>query len=181
MMTDIDDDVFKQFIDSQAIKTVYGPVALALALDWPLMASYNEVESYAKWAKARIPTLFEVRSIHEYAEKQKAERKPPCNKSSPRLQPDPEEIFVDLTGCNTGLQHFHPVAVTQTAVGSLAWGTWVARGSGLARCLLPSPISSPWIFIPATAVCIWLMTPRHAMAKSRKLQPTSCTGSTRPS
>lgn len=64
-------DTLKQFISSHAIKTVYGPVALALALDWPLMSSYNEAEGYAGWAKARVPTLLEVRSIHEYAEKHK--------------------------------------------------------------------------------------------------------------
>jgi formylglycine-generating enzyme required for sulfatase activity len=100
---------FKKFVDSLAIKTVYGPVDLALALDWPLMSSYNEAEGYAIWAKARIPTLHEVRSIHEYAEKQKAKRNPP----SERLHPDPEEMFVDLTGCNVGFQNFHPTPVTQ--------------------------------------------------------------------
>ena len=26
---------------------------------------------------------------------------------------DPETIFVDLSGCNVGLQHFHPMPVTQ--------------------------------------------------------------------
>lgn len=61
----------KQFVSNHTVKTVYGPVPLAFALDWPLMASYNEVEGYAKWAKARIPTLHEVRSIHEYVETQK--------------------------------------------------------------------------------------------------------------
>jgi len=148
MMTDINDDAFKQFIDSQAIKTVYGPVALALALDWPLMASYNEVESYAKWAKARIPTLFEVRSIHEYAEKQKAERKPPCNKSSPRLQPDPEEIFVDLTGCNTGLQHFHPVAVTQNGSRISGLGDMGGAWEWTSSLFAPQPNFKPMDIYP---------------------------------
>lgn len=106
---DPNEPTFKQFIDRYAIKTVYGPVALALALDWPLMASYNEVELYAKWAGARIPTLHEVRSIHEFVEKQKAKRSP----TGKRLQPDPEKIFVDLSNCNTGLQNFHPTPVTQ--------------------------------------------------------------------
>ncbi|OGM51004.1 hypothetical protein ABOM_000276 [Aspergillus bombycis] len=113
LMSDNGDIALTQFIASLAIKTVYGPVPLAWALDWPLMASYNEVEGYAEWVEARIPSLHEVRSVHEYAEKQKAKRNPPCNNCSPRSQPDPEEIFVDLTGCNAGLQHFHPIAVTQ--------------------------------------------------------------------
>ncbi|OQD68015.1 hypothetical protein PENPOL_c003G09007 [Penicillium polonicum] len=108
-----DDYAFKQFIECQAIKTVYGAVPLVLALDWPLMASNHEVEGYAKWAKARVPSLHEVRSIHEYAEKEKRKRSSYCKENSAKLQPDSERIFADLTGCNAGLQHFHPVPVTQ--------------------------------------------------------------------
>lgn len=112
LVTNSSDDHVRQFIDSHAIKTVYGPVPLAFALDWPLMASYNEVDAYAKYVDLRIPTLLEVRSIHEYVEKQKAAGKP-MNQGASRSQPDPEEIFVDLTGCNAGFQHFHPTPVTQ--------------------------------------------------------------------
>lgn len=148
LMTDNCDDAFKQFIDSHAIKTVYGPVALASALDWPLMASYNEVEGYAKWSKARIPTLLEVRSIHEYAMKQKAKRNLHCNKISPSLQPDPEEIFVDLTGCNTGLQHFHPVAVTQNGSRISGLGDMGGAWEWTSSVFAPQPNFKPMDIYP---------------------------------
>ena len=99
--------------DKAFIKTVYGPVSLHLAADWPVMASFNELSGYAKWAGYRIPTFNEVRSIYNLVEQQKRTRNgvPKADHASTGL--DPEEIFVDLTGCNAGLQHFHPVPVTQ--------------------------------------------------------------------
>ena len=69
-----EDRAFERYIDRKAIRTVYGHIPLRYALDWPLMASYNEVAAYAPWAKARIPTLHEVRSIHEHVERGKAKR-----------------------------------------------------------------------------------------------------------
>lgn len=52
------------FIAAKAVKTVYGPVPLKYALDWPVMASYDELAAYAQWANGRIPTFEEVRSIY---------------------------------------------------------------------------------------------------------------------
>lgn len=98
------------FFDKTFIKTVYGPVSLDLAADWPVMASFNELFGYAKWAGYRIPTFNEVRSIYNLVEQQKHTRSGVTRASK---GPNPEEIFVDLTGCNVGLQHFHPMPVTQ--------------------------------------------------------------------
>ena len=95
------------------IKTVYGPVSLKLAADWPVMASYNECQGYAKWVGHRIPTFDEVRSICNFVEKQKSGGESDAPDGFSTSSPDPEDIFVDLTGCNTGLQHFHPMPVTQ--------------------------------------------------------------------
>lgn len=52
------------FIAAKAVRTVYGPVPLKYALDWPVMASYDELAAYAQWANGRIPTFEEVRSIY---------------------------------------------------------------------------------------------------------------------
>jgi hypothetical protein len=46
-------------------------VPLKYALDWPVMASYDELAAYAKWANGRIPTFEEVRSIYNYVETSK--------------------------------------------------------------------------------------------------------------
>lgn len=96
-----------------SVKTVYGPVPLKHAVDWPLMASFDECDGYAKWAGCRIPTFDEVRSIYNLVEIQKAANKKDLHNKPLAFSPNPEDIFVDLTGCNTGLQHFHPLPVTQ--------------------------------------------------------------------
>lgn len=56
------------FVKGKFIRTVYGPVALSLALAWPVMASYDELVGYAKWMDGRIPSLEEVRSIYQYVD-----------------------------------------------------------------------------------------------------------------
>lgn len=54
------------FVAGKSIRTVYGPVPLAYALDWPVMASYDELARYAKWADGRIPTMEETRSLYNF-------------------------------------------------------------------------------------------------------------------
>lgn len=58
-------------LENISVRTVYGPVSLELAQDWPLSASYDEVSSYAKWMNCRIPTMEETRSIYHYSDKLK--------------------------------------------------------------------------------------------------------------
>ena len=50
-----------------AVRTLFGPVPLALAQDWPLIASYEELDGYAQSVGCRIPTMEEVRSIYVHA------------------------------------------------------------------------------------------------------------------
>lgn len=59
----------QDFMNNFAVRTVFGSVSLDLAQDWPVIASYDELASYAKWAGCRIPTYEEVRSIYLYADK----------------------------------------------------------------------------------------------------------------
>ena len=61
------------FVHGKFVRTVYGPVPLAYALDWPVMASYDELAAFAKWSHGRIPTLEEVRSIYNYVDATKKE------------------------------------------------------------------------------------------------------------
>ena len=46
------------------VRTVYGPVQLKYALDWPVFASYDELSRCAAWMNGRIPTADEARSIY---------------------------------------------------------------------------------------------------------------------
>ncbi|KAF5670013.1 tRNA-specific adenosine deaminase [Fusarium heterosporum] len=103
---------FTTFVAHHSVKTVWGPVPLAQALDWPVMASFDEVERYANWAGARLPTLHELRSIHEYVERR---RKAPDSSVNKYFHTDPSSIFVDLTETNSGFRNFHPMGITHKA------------------------------------------------------------------
>jgi len=54
------------YLAGKSVRTVYGPVSLAYALDWPIFASYDELAGFAKWMDSRIPTADEVRSIYAF-------------------------------------------------------------------------------------------------------------------
>jgi L-histidine Nalpha-methyltransferase / hercynylcysteine S-oxide synthase len=56
-----------------SVRTVYGPIPLQYAFHWPLMASYDELAAYAKWAGGRIPTLEEARSLYFHVETSKSD------------------------------------------------------------------------------------------------------------
>ncbi|KAB8074790.1 hypothetical protein BDV29DRAFT_173092 [Aspergillus leporis] len=57
----------KDFMSNFAVRTVFGPVPLELAQDWPVMASYDELAEYAEWVGCRIPTFEEARSIYMHS------------------------------------------------------------------------------------------------------------------
>ncbi|EOD44923.1 putative duf323 domain protein [Neofusicoccum parvum UCRNP2] len=63
--------------DGVSVRTVFGGVPLKYALDWPVLASYNELAGCASWMGGRIPTMPEARSIYSYAERQKKEATQP--------------------------------------------------------------------------------------------------------
>lgn len=118
----------EDFLGNFVVRTVFGNVPLDLAQDWPLIASYDEVASYAKWVDCRIPTFEEAKSVYLYADKLRENAsKGPSNgrkdttngfingfsangvKSS--LSED-SPVFRDLGECNIGFRHWHPVPVT---------------------------------------------------------------------
>ncbi|ENH66513.1 hypothetical protein FOC1_g10003640, partial [Fusarium oxysporum f. sp. cubense race 1] len=58
---------------------------------------------------ACLPTLHELRSIHEYVERR---RKAPDGKVNHQFHTDPKAIYVDLSDTNSGFQNFHPMGIT---------------------------------------------------------------------
>lgn len=62
-----------KFLENKAVRTVFGPIPLKYALDWPVMASYDELAAFAEWANGRIPTFEEARSIYHYVESSRLE------------------------------------------------------------------------------------------------------------
>ena len=75
------------YLEGKAIRTLYGPVPLKYVLDWPVMASYDELAAYAKWSDGRIPTLDETRSIYNYVEG-----------TRDALEQDPSELISAVNG-----------------------------------------------------------------------------------
>ena len=59
------------YLRGKAVKTVYGLVPLKYALDWPVMASYDELAGCARWMDGRIPTIEEARSIYTFVDRLK--------------------------------------------------------------------------------------------------------------
>ncbi|KAG9559141.1 hypothetical protein KCU71_g9399, partial [Aureobasidium melanogenum] len=129
-------DLSSAFLNGKAVRTVYGPVSLKLALDWPVCASYDEVAGCARWMGGRIPTMEEARSIYHYVDEAKTkahkslgakipavnahlvndgvEESPPSKTpSSSSAGPNSNDLFVDLLGANVGFRHWHPMPVSQ--------------------------------------------------------------------
>ncbi|KAH8808957.1 C-type lectin protein [Xylogone sp. PMI_703] len=121
------------FLEGKFVRTVYGPVPLKYALDWPVFASYDELAGCARWMGGRIPTMEEARSIYTYAyglkgkdvEQQLGKTVPAVNGhlSNDGVEETPpsreavngessQELFVDLRDANVGCKNWHPVAVT---------------------------------------------------------------------
>ncbi|KAJ5900851.1 Ergothioneine biosynthesis protein 1 [Penicillium subrubescens] len=128
----------EDFMNNFAVRTVFGLLSLDLAQDWPVIASYDELASYAKWAGCRIPTYKEVRSIYLYAEQLRGAHahqttnghsngvngssngvngtsngvKHAINGSARTSSQANSQVFRALDGCNVGFQNWHPVPVT---------------------------------------------------------------------
>lgn len=56
------------YLEGKYVKSMYGPVPLKYALDWPVIASYDELHGCAKWMGGRIPTAEEVQNIYSYVD-----------------------------------------------------------------------------------------------------------------
>ena len=61
-------DLIDAYRNDKFVRTVYGPVPLKYALDWPVFASYDELSRCASWMGGRIPTANEARSIYNYVD-----------------------------------------------------------------------------------------------------------------
>jgi len=133
------DGLSRNLTKGKYVRTVYGTVPLAHALDWPVVASYDELAGCAQWMGGRIPTLEEARSIYAYVDRLKSKdfegslhttipavnghlvnngvaESPPSpallnGNSSTVSDPNPRDVFIDLQGTNVGFQHWHPVSV----------------------------------------------------------------------
>jgi formylglycine-generating enzyme required for sulfatase activity len=56
------------YLRDKSVRTVFGPVPLEHALDWPVFASYDELSACAAWMNGRIPTVEEARSIYHHVD-----------------------------------------------------------------------------------------------------------------
>lgn len=140
-------DAIQSFIAQHAIRTVWGPIPLAHALDWALTSSYNEISAYAEWAGARLPTMREVRSVHELVERQKGA--PGHSARNHACHVDPEALFVDFgEGANVGLQNFHQVPVTQNGARLCGLGDFGGAWEWSCDLFAPQPGFKPMDIYP---------------------------------
>lgn len=56
------------YLEGKSVRTVYGLIPLKYALDWPVVASYDELAGCATWMGGRIPTVEETRSIYSHVD-----------------------------------------------------------------------------------------------------------------
>ncbi|KAF9073478.1 C-type lectin protein [Rhodocollybia butyracea] len=75
-----------------SVRSLYGPVPLALAHTWPVQASYEALEAYARSKGGRIPNEAELRVILDYL--------------------NDDESFAYDGGANVGWRNWHPVCPT---------------------------------------------------------------------
>jgi formylglycine-generating enzyme required for sulfatase activity len=85
------------FISKFSVRTIFGPVPLEWALDWPVMSSYDELAGYARWMNCRLPTFEEVKSIYKYSEHLKTAND---SSQSPSTQ-DEVSSLTNGTSCET--------------------------------------------------------------------------------
>lgn len=52
--------------DDYMVRTVYGPVSFDIAGEWPVMASKDELDGFAKARGGRLPTETELRALWEH-------------------------------------------------------------------------------------------------------------------
>lgn len=148
-----EDDAVQAFIAKHCIRTVWGPIPLLYALDWPAMICYNDATSYADWVGGgvRIPSLHEVRSIHEFVDKQRRKTKSAdgnTNKKNKNIHTDPGAIFTDLTGANVGLQNFHPTPVTHRGDSLCGLGDFGGAWEWTSSLFAPQPGFKPMDIYP---------------------------------
>ncbi|KAL4920713.1 C-type lectin protein [Aspergillus aurantiobrunneus] len=155
-------DATEDFLASFAVRTVFGPVPLKFAQDWPVIASYEELEQYASWMNCRLPTFEEAKSIYAHSARLKealldgtangysspTTKQVTTNGSTnghvkstaqPVLPPTATSspVFINLTNCNVGFTHWHPTPVIQSGdklAGHAEFGgVWEWTSSPLAR------------------------------------------------
>ncbi|EPQ61820.1 Bgt-2661 [Blumeria graminis f. sp. tritici] len=111
-----------EFINGKYLRTVYGLVPLKYTLDWPVFASFNELDKCAKWMNGRIPTFEEARSIYSYVNSLNSKKSTSnfqrktdftgAQNNSTSLDESVECVFTDLNEANVGFKNWHPVPVT---------------------------------------------------------------------
>ncbi|KAK7912229.1 hypothetical protein PG985_014710 [Apiospora marii] len=167
------DTALQEFLEHHGIRTVWGPIPLSEAVDWPATASWNEVTSYSEWVGGgvRVPTLHEVRSIHEYAAQLSTNTinsspSNPTNSKNKTMHTDPESIFADLSGANVGLQNFHPVPITHRGDRLCGLGDLGGAWEWTSTVFAPQPGFKPMDIYPGySGKCTYLRSPQNIDAR----------------
>ncbi|KAI5305647.1 U3 snoRNP protein [Ascosphaera pollenicola] len=109
------DDARKQpsfeSIKQWQVRTILGKIPLLYALDWPVMASYNQLEAYAKIERCRIPTHAEAKAIYQLSAGLRRDKQWSSNANGKASAPARLPLLVDLSPANVGFKNWHPTSV----------------------------------------------------------------------
>ncbi|KAK7999005.1 hypothetical protein PG991_014680 [Apiospora marii] len=151
------DTALQEFLEHHGIRTVWGPIP------------YPKHE----WVGGgvRVPTLHEVRSIHEYAAQLSTNTinsspSNPTNSKNKTMHTDPESIFADLSGANVGLQNFHPVPITHRGDRLCGLGDLGGAWEWTSTVFAPQPGFKPMDIYPGySGKCTYLRSPQNIDAR----------------
>ena len=150
----------EDFISNFAVRTVFGPVPLEFAQDWPLFASYDELSEYAEWTGYRIPTFEEAKSIYNYSAQLK------------------EEKQHDMANCHRLVCNIYNITLATSLTAATATKRMESRTEAVTPSIIPinlaPPITSQYSPFPKTPCrCLLISTIRTLVSDTGTQLPSS--------
>ncbi|CCG81205.1 Putative uncharacterized protein [Taphrina deformans PYCC 5710] len=108
----------KSWTPDMRVKTPFGPIPLAAAVNWPVAASYDELEKYANWCGGRLPTHDELRHFIDSS----------CDTDDARGTP-----FNDVHGKKVNFSQWFPGNVEDSSKPQVYCGVWEWTSTPFAR------------------------------------------------
>lgn len=100
----------KSWTPDMRVKTAFGPVSMAQAVNWPVAASYDELKKYADWQGARLPIYEELRHF--------------MDSSGADADTSEAHPFNDVYGKAVNFHQWYPTDLSDTKEPQVYCGVW---------------------------------------------------------